>query len=276
MIEKRIEIPESETILSDLDNTLVEGGFNTNCSEIYEVISRIQSNGLKIGLSSDTPFEALEVWRDRFGMNGPIIAEKGAVVCTESGLSYNKEDSTTFTNTLETMINALSVKGFVIWEGNPVEALRMNMRIGNPGDRIALVNNLRKCSIGLFFRLVGQSGEMRTDQTITRLAMENIRNIYSNLEIDEDYNENHGLVIIARKGTNKRTGTQILMEDEGFKEVGMIGDSMSDYLGSDIAKHFAVQNAADKFKALSDYVAKERLTLGVVEILNKLLKTSEE
>lgn len=272
MTERIIRLPNSETILSDLDNTLVEGGFNVNTQEIFSTIAKIQSHGLKIGLSSDTPYEALEIWRNRFGMIGPVIAEKGAVVCTDSGLIYNKEDSLEFARSIEYIAKILTDKGFVIWYGNPVEALRTDLHLGNSGDKVALINNIRRCSIGLFFRVAGQGGRLFLDRGVTNLAMKEIKNAYPKFDLDEDFNEQYGLVILARRGTNKRNGTKILMNTMNVAEVGMIGDSMSDYLGTDIAKHYAVQNASNEYKAHAEYVSNERLTLGVTEILNRLIK----
>lgn len=262
--------PQDTTVLSDLDNTLVEGGHKLNSQDIASTIARAKTDGWVIGLSSDTPYEALEIWRDRFGMNGPLIAEKGALIGSEGGLIYNKEDSDAFLDSREKIVRVLFDKGFFLWTGNPVEALRADLRIGNPGNNIALINTLRRCSLGFFFRRVAQDGTMIVDARTTHLGMQDIREFYPTFEVDEDYNEKYGLVIIARKGTNKRSGTKLLMDREGLMEVGMIGDSISDFIGSDIAKHYAVANAASSFKDRADYVAQETLTSGVVEILTRL------
>lgn len=270
--EVGIPIPEDPVLLSDLDNTLVEDGFKFLPEHIVPTITKAKAEGLKIGLSSDTPFEALEIWRDRFGMNGPLIAEKGAIVGTESGLIYNKSDNDAFLSSRESITEESSKRGFLVWKGNPVEALRTDLHIGNPEDKVLLVNNFRRCSLGFFFRKVGRSGSLEVNGTTTFLTMQIIREHYPIFDVDEDFNEKYGLVIVARKGTNKRSGTKILMGSEKLNEIGMIGDSMSDYLGSDMAKHYAVANASEAFKKESDYIANKRLAQGVTEILEKIIK----
>ena len=52
----------------------------------------------------------------------------------------------------------------------------------------------------------------------------------------------------------------------------MIGDSAFDFIGADIAKHYAVGNADAEFKSKADYIARNHLTCGVVEILSALIR----
>lgn len=270
--ENLFPTPRNKTLFSDLDNTLVIDGYKLNHMKVASVIKRAQTDGWKIGLSSDTPYEALELWRDRFGMNGYLVAEKGALIRLGGGLIYDRDDSDAFLTSREKIAKILFDKGFLLWEGNPAEVLRIGLHIGNPGNNVVLINTLRRCSLGLFFRKVAQDGSLSVDTTMTHLAMKDIRNLYPRFEVDEDFNEEFGLVIVARKGTNKRSGTKLIMDKEGLVEVGMIGDSMSDYIGPDIAKHYAVANATDSFKERANYIAKQRATCGVVEILTELME----
>ncbi len=264
--------PIDNIVLSDLDNTLVEGGIHFNPELVVPAVTKAKQNGFVVGLSSDTPYEALEVWRDRFSMNGPIIAEKGLVVGLESGLIYNKSDSEAFFKTRNLIAEQFKMLGFVVWEGNPVEALRSNLLIGEPNDRVLLVNSLRKCSLGLFFRKNDRSGRMTIDDPTTNFAVENSRQFYPDFDLDEDLNTKHGLVLVARKGTNKRSGTKILMDNLKLEEIGMVGDSDGDFLGKDIAKHYAVENASDSFKSKTVYVSDKPLASGVADILEKIIE----
>lgn len=267
--EHSITAPQDAILLSDLDGTLVEGGFKFNSEKIYDSIANAIKDGWLIGLSSDTPYDALKIWHDRLGMNGPLIAEKGALVELDSGLIYDRDDSEAFIASREAITKMLFDRGFTLWRGNPVEALRTDLHIGNPGDNVALINTLRKCSLGFFFRKVKSDGSLITDSEMVSV-IDDIREFYPIFDVDEDFNEAFCLLIVAKKGTSKRTGTKMLMEKKGIHEIGMIGDSIADYLGTDLAIHYAVANANQQFKDRAVYVARNRLTAGVVEILSGL------
>lgn len=265
-----IPLPVDNVVLSDLDGTLIDKSYQLTSPGLVEATTRVQNEGWTLGLSSDTPHKALEVWRDRLNIQGPIIAEKGAVVEVERGLLYDRVEHNAFAETREEIERDLSNKGFVLWHGNPVEALRESISIGSSGEQIALINNLRLCSLGLFFRRVDRSGRLIIDPETTNMAMSDMRQFYPSFPVDEDFNEDLGLLIVAREGTNKRSGTQKFMQHEGLSEVGMVGDSIADYLGSDIAKHYAVANASSSYKEKADFVASQPITKGVIEIYNNI------
>lgn len=60
------------------------------------------------------------------------------------------------------------------------------------------------------------------------------------------------------------------MEKAQFEQVAMIGNSMGDFIGHDIALHYAVSNASKEFKDKAIYVANLPLTSGVMEIITKI------
>lgn len=269
-IKNKMPVPLDRVILSDLDGTLINSEYRFTDSGIVGVVNRVQSDGWKLGISSDTPYKALEVWRDRLAMNGPIIAEKGAVVEVESGLLFSPTEHDAFQETGEDIERNLRDKGFILWKGNPVEAIRDNIQVGNSGDQVVLINDLRLCSLGLFFRRVDRTGNLVIDSETTYQAMADIRQYYPPFAVDEDFNIGDGLVIVGPESANKRVGSKVYMMHEGLTEIGMIGDSRADFLGSDIALHYAVGNASSALKEIADYVSDQTYTKGVIEIYNNL------
>lgn len=53
-----------------------------------------------------------------------------------------------------------------------------------------------------------------------------------------------------------------------ISQIGMIGDSMGDFIGSDIAIQYAVGNAGKTYREAADYIAREDYARGVTEILS--------
>jgi len=61
------------------------------------------------------------------------------------------------------------------------------------------------------------------------------------------------------------------MNEAKLTQVGMIGDSMNDYLG-DLAVHYAVGNATNDFQEKAVFVSKFPMALGCKDIMEKLVK----
>ena len=63
------------------------------------------------------------------------------------------------------------------------------------------------------------------------------------------------------------------MQELGLEQICMVGNSMSDYLGDDVALHYAVGNASNEFKDKAVCIAENDIAGGAIEILTKLLRT---
>lgn len=269
--QTEIPLPVDRVALLDLDGTLIDDNYQLNDPGINSAIATLQSQGWKVGLSSDTPLKGLQVWAERFGMNGPLIAEKGAIVEVDGKTFVDESDEAAFLESRTKIEERLAELGVKIWEGNPAEAIRDGLKIGNSGDIYVLVNTLRTCSLGLFVREVDQSGNLYINNELTTSLIDELRDLFPPFDdLQEDLNHTFGLLIASRGKVAKRFGTQALMQEQGLKQVAMIGNSMTDYIGSDIALHYAVSNASDEFKSRCNYVAQSPTTSGVVEILGKL------
>lgn len=260
-------IPQDKVALFDIDGTLIDKDYNVTDEDLYPAVQEAQDAGWVVGLSSDTPYEAMTLWRERFGMNGPIIAEKGAMIEQDGVLEYNTDDARCFGEACENIEDRFRALGAVIWRGNPVEAIKSGIKIGSQGDTVVMVNSLRTCSMGFFVRSVGGEGELRIDSELTETFATEARQYYPALEIAEDLNHDFGLLIAARENMSKRVGSLKLMAAMGITRFAMVGNSFADYVGSDIAIHYAVGDATPELKEQADYVATGPITQGAVEIL---------
>lgn len=84
-----IILPKNKLVLIDLDKTLIDTNYQPNDGRINSEIKRLQNGGWQLGLSSDTPLLTLQRWSDIFGMSGPIIAERGALIKIENNKKKN-------------------------------------------------------------------------------------------------------------------------------------------------------------------------------------------
>jgi hydroxymethylpyrimidine pyrophosphatase-like HAD family hydrolase len=66
-------------IMADVDGTLIPSGDDSISSVVLEAISRLQEQGIIVGLVSGRTLPGLESLASRLGITGPIIAENGGV-----------------------------------------------------------------------------------------------------------------------------------------------------------------------------------------------------
>jgi hydroxymethylpyrimidine pyrophosphatase-like HAD family hydrolase len=261
--------------LLDLDGTLIGDDYQTTDDAIGETIQSAQNAGWSIGLHSDTPYEALELWRERFGMNGPIIAEKGAVIELAGKVSLDDSTANAIDVARQNITRYAQDRGIAVWSGNPVEAIREGLQYGEPGQTVMLINALSRCSLRFFVRTCQPDGRLAIDDVRTQAVISDFRPLFPEFpDLTEDNNPTFGLMIAARGNITKRHGAQQLMARLGISRCVMIGNSMSDYLGNDIADHFAVGNASTEYQAVATTVPEE-LTHGCVAILRTLAERSE-
>lgn len=270
--ENQLSAKIDKVILVDIDGTLIGEDYQPTNQSIHLLAEQIRQSGWKIGLSSDTPLEAMQVWGERFSMTDPIIAEKGAIVKLGDRVMVDEGDIQAFQLSKLRIEEEIGSKGLLLWRGNPVEAIRGSLRLGKPGEVIVLMNTLRVCSLSFFVREIDEQGNLKINKSVTDQIVGEMRNFYPDLtDLEEDLNYDYGIVIVMRGKVNKRNGTKILMEELGLARVSMIGNSMSDFIGEDIATHYAVANASDSFKEKCAYVSSSPLTDGVNEILSNIL-----
>lgn len=260
-----------QVALLDIDGTLINDRYQFTDSGIGEAVANAEARGWKVGLSSDTPYEAMLNWKKKIGANGPVIAENGAVVEADSSLHYNKDAAGKFNATYDGFKKHCAELPLTLWEGNPVESLRADSLTRAPGETIVMLNNLRRCSFSFYVRGVNQSNELVVDnQKLDRLITIARAYFPVAVELTEDFNVEFGLLILGLKSTNKREGTKQLLRRQRIGKIAMIGNSSNDFVGHDLAEHYAVSNASPEFKGKAKYVSPHSTTTGVIDILNSL------
>jgi hypothetical protein len=258
-------------VLFDLDGTLINDAYQITDDGIYPAIRQTQEAGWAVGLNSDTPYDALCIWRNRFGMNGPIVAEKGAVVELDGQPVFAAADAAEASAARRRIGAYATARGMVLWTGNPVEALRQGLRIGRPGKTALLLNDLSRCSLRFFVRVIGPDGELKLDDLRAQEVVADCQPLFPAFDaVDMDYNPTFGLLIASPGGVTKRGGVQQLLESMDAVRRVMVGNSMTDYLGDDMAEHFAVGNASPEYQAVAT-TAEAQWTSGCVEILRRLM-----
>ncbi len=259
-------------VLFDMDGTLIDSSYRVTDDGIYAAIEQAQAAGWTVGLNSDSPYEYLRLWRDRLGMNGPIVAEKGAVVEIDGEPVFATADAAAVSAAKERILGYVAEQNIALWRGNPTEALRNGLRFGKPGEPVLLLNDVSLCSLRFFVRRVGPDGELRIDNPLAEAVVADCRPLLPEFDaVDEDYNPSFGLLIASRRGVTKRAGVQRLLQAAGLARCVMVGNSMSDYVGDDVADQFAVSNASPAYQAVASTVA-QPLTNGCVTILKQLVR----
>jgi hydroxymethylpyrimidine pyrophosphatase-like HAD family hydrolase len=274
------EQAKGNVVLFDLDGTLIDGSYKPTDDRIYSAVAEAQAIGWKLGPHSDTPYEALHVWKERFGMNGPTIAEKGAVVEIDGRPDVDAVVVEAFAEARQRTTALFEAMDLRVWTGNPVEALRDGLKIGEVDERVILMNGLSQASLRFFVRRVNDRGELEINRDDTAALVARAREVYPAFDdLGEDLNHKYGLVIASLTRYTKRNGALRLMAARGLQQVVMVGNTMDDYLNGgatdkDIAYHGAVGNADPAFWLAADYGASREpeghTTGGAVEILHYL------
>lgn len=257
----------------DLDNTLIDKDYQITDPDIFDLVKQAQINDWQIGLNSDTPYTALTLWRERFGMNGPIIAERGAVIELEGKPVSSTEDAYAVDKSKSDIVRRSRELGFSVWLGNPVEEFRSGKQPEMQGSVGILLNELSQSSLRFFVRAINSNGKMSIDRRVTDMAMRSFEDVFPQfsdplLDVDHAF----GFVNISRASTSKRLGTLAVLRNMKITRCLMVGDSYADFIGNDIADHYAVNNAEVKLKNNAQFVAKGRVTTGACQILRKLIK----
>lgn len=264
--------PDEQTLLLDIDGTLIDANYRLTDDHVSSSVCTAQQSGWQIGLSSDSPLSLMKIWQERLGLNGSLVAEKGAIVEHEGRVIYQpglREFFGTLKRNAQDELRS-SFPKFRWWHGNPVEALRNGESIGEPGQTVIMQNEYRECSYGIFIRYINQDGSPQITPELTELVAECVRPYYVGQAIDEDLNHEYGLIIVSDRSVSKRLGTVALQQEAGMNSIGMVGNSEADFVGSDIAVHYAVANATEGYKKIADFVSEHELTRGVIDIIDQL------
>ena len=276
-----MKIPLNKLVLLNLDATLIDRDykFTSPLHQLRGVVESLENMDWKIGLSSDTPLRVLIDWENEIGLNGPVVAEKGQLLMVNGKtIVKDKNIPIEFGKMFKKAQTLLDAEGIKVWsDGDPVARIRNGELIGERGETVVMLNPLRRYSLGLFVRTNDGTHFRFPDLGEYNRVLEVIKPVleWQAISTHNDLNAEDGVIIIAPEGRSKRDGTKLLMQELGLKQICMVGNSMSDYLGEDIALHYAVGNASNEFKDKAICVAENGTTGGVIEILTKFLRTEQ-
>lgn len=260
-------VPSEQLVLLDLDETILDTSYSITDVAIYDSIRLAQKEGWVLGLSSDRAYQGIAAWRERLGLNGPIIAERGAMVQHEGHILYTCDDEG-YVDSRNKISEYLKSEGIVVVEGDPYHILRSKQLLAAPGEVVVVINTLREYSLGFYVRQAEEGGALSIKNDLTDNIADKARKLFPALTNPlEDINHDYGVIIVSNGEVTKRKGTQELLKIMQLGSCAIIGNAISDYVGSDLALHYAVADATKGFKEVADYIADAPATSGAVEVL---------
>ncbi|MDP3646198.1 MAG: phosphoribosyltransferase family protein [bacterium] len=252
-------------IFCDLNNTLVRGANLTVPEEIFRAAVReAKQSGWIIGLCSDFPYDALKVWGERYGMDGPVIAENGGIV---DGVSIVRG------------VNAARIRSLVsAWAARENVAVNPDIYSREFGGGTVFSGIAfgagRALSVSIFCCVAPE----QPDEALTNRLGVFLAGHVPPASID--CSPGHGFVgihptenFLLQKGEVLRAlGWQLYREG---KACWMIGDSLSDitHAPGNVSVG-VVGNASPEVKRVADYVVGKPYTEGVCELLGKIAQES--
>jgi hypothetical protein len=272
-------------ILCDLDETLINREYELTVP-IQVLISAIQakqSNGCLIGLNSDTPLPALRNWADRFGMQGPLLCEKGQLLSlSPNGAAEVYGTMSAFFHQLRQQVIVRAheeIPGAFVGIGDVTEFIIRQGRVFGVDRCAVLINGYRQCSFS-GYALASHNGRLGTqDLELYKRFCDLVFSIIGDDQkyLDEpDQNQYYGILVLHEKGASKNHAVERLIEQiDDNTEVIMIGDADADIISiKHKIKLCAVSNASPSLKAKAQetggIIASKAFTEGVVEILSLL------
>ena len=277
-MNSEIPLPQNKVLFFDLDKTLIDKDYQLQNPDVINSMAELQKRGWVLGLNSDTPVSALKNWGNILGLQGPIIAEKGGVVMFDEQIYFDKKIQEEFKKSRADIIEiAKKIPNIFIWEGDQVDLLKRKEKLPQAALSTAiLISNLRLLGISFHIREVDINGTLINNKEKFKNIISELRSSYpktDDLEIDE--NPEYGIVILSSSKTNKRNGAKRVMELASWTNIGMVGDSISDYLGDDIAVQYAVANSSPEYKQRSKFLATQSYSNGVKEICDLIIRNSK-
>jgi len=207
----RFPTPKDKLILIDLDKTLISSNYQITNNLIFSTIKRVISSGWQVGISSDTPLTSLLEWRKKFSMNGPLIAERGALVWipTDSGgkkINLVPKSQDFFCFLRKKLIERLEEERIPFFVGDTVTVIKNNPKLkGTMDKKLILINAYRECSLGFWAKSVN-NGNLVIDNPLAKEIIAYLSVFFkeANFQITTDFNEDFGICIISPKLATKR------------------------------------------------------------------------
>ena len=265
-------------VLCDLDKTLIDESYGITDSAIHEAIARAIARGHVVGLNSDTPLPPLQRWHRDFGMNGPIIAEGGALMWrpdTQEIRAAGTAPEGAFPDLRDRILRHFTSGGVVeAIMGDPATIIReRRFRIVGDPREVILASALRRFSLHLMPVQITGGGYLSAMDLLERIhlcVVQMLEDTPLPCEVSWDLNREYGLLILHAAATCKQAGVSALLPWLGEREAIMIGDSINDHIDLPSVQQWAVANASGVYRAVCSRIAEGSYSTGVVELLDSL------
>lgn len=265
-------MPLEKLILFDWDNTIATGTGQLDVGPFKSAIQSKIADGWYVGLNSDTPLRRLQTWWGNLRMNGPIIAEKGAVVWWPGTQPrVISRTARIFMSLRRKITNVLTQRqGINIFVGDSTHFIRSVDYLACDDSMLVSIDSYRSCSLGIFVRQI-EEGKVSLNwesakgiyEIVCALAPESPLVSIPNLYLE------HGFISVNPKDVDKTKGVKALLDlGKPISEVIMIGDSLADFVQIPSVHNFAVGNAEANLKEKADRIAENSYAQGCIELLN--------
>ena len=265
-------------VLCDIDKTLITVDGEPVASNTRPVARQLQERGMVIGLCSDSSVTTMQKWARYFGLAGPLIAERGAILLdhlTGEAL-FLGEWPRYFADLRELVFRHLEGHdAFHVAMGDHGAIFAELCASASIGSRHVVINITRQASLSMYARQVEQPGKLAIDLGLLSELEEHVRGVMETHRPGFSYywdsNPNYGILIIGAEQAIKQLGVHRLLARRPFGRVIMIGDSVTDFIDDPRVEQWAVANASPEYRARCSMVSASAHTPGVEELLRTLL-----
>lgn len=269
--QREFPLPDHRFAMLSVDGALLDKFGKPTDARIHDRIRRSQAAGWINGLCADTYQRAVDV-RAQFDLNGPIIAERGAVLEWKGGPHYDKATAERYTALRKSVVEYLRENNIRYAHCYPDQFQYSGQKPGRNGEPIVFINPYRLCSASIWPRRFNGSGGLVGGERALDWAAETILPFFHYKETDRHLvvNKPYGEMVTSPKKPDTEAGIRQLKEHLGITgKIAMLGSGIAQYVG-DEAVHYAASDAPSGFRAQCAFVAPGRITTGVVEVLQKL------
>lgn len=270
-------------ILCDLDETILspEKKLTAPLDDLKFSVAHAQQVGYLIGLCSDSSFETLTEYAATYGMNGPLVVEKGAAYAvSKDSTCIGLPGTKVFPYIRDAFLSVLAVQKYdhpyhvICGDANRIIEDLAQFDSAQFGDTMIVVNGLRHYSFSFYVRKrISGRWERDTKKLIelekVATAVGSFSKTWSNVVIDR--NDQYGICIFHHRYTSKTAGVEYVMGS--FKDVPfyMIGDSIADRILLQNVSLCAVANAQEEYKQHCERIATHSFTEGVIELIDAIV-----
>lgn len=265
-------------VLFDVDKTLIDTEYSLNVPlEVWQnSIKEAQAKGWSLGLNSDSGLAALLQKTAAWGMKGPVISERGALIHHPSGVITDTSGAGwlgLMPQIRDLFAERLRAMGYSVFPTIYDPAMAKE----KPGKQIVVVNTLRERSLGFFTRrLVLKEGVVKDthnlpiiEQILRKFLVDHLGKEVMD-ELEWDVNPDYAVGIVHHINTRKKRGVEKLMESLRLQKLFMVGDTLHDWIDLPGVVHCGVGNASPEFLRKCTIISPKPLTLGAIDILQQI------